>query len=684
MNTKSKLQQLVDAAGPLTAELKTEEGKAWAQRLKRAETIFQNESEDWEVLQTLYSEPYKTLKLSDGTEILIKMPLGWSIIHNRNADLYYRNPDTYVQSRRAPLDRSKDRMIRDLAKTIHADCRTESLVREALENEGSHGFGVIWSSFEQDGHFYDKPIVNEETGEPILGEEGPVTEQSYEATHQAIRMEFVEAPRWRWDPDGRDWETLSDFKWIARMYERSLQSIWEDESIDLERRKMAVHACYKGRQKLTINGSRLTGDELDPRYIMLQCAEIWSLAEKRIVQMLAGEEWDLDAYDMPEEFAQANHGRGKYPARVIFINKPPRKKEDEQKFPIPTLRLIRGLLEDLNHLQELFVEAATNVINKYWTIEGLIDSNTFSNVVESHSREILFLKRDALQELFGPTNPVTPEMLKNVLQLFPTNDDAQKALNYAAMMERIEAQIYEITGQGPGDRGGVSESETATESANIRAQLDKRNADIVERIASDFDDITETIFILLSQHQTLPIPYKRSTGAFSQPVWDEFVEDLSDYTLSFTHAVDSSRPKNRAQVKAERREVSAVVMPFLQGPANPVMKRLAAWTLEPYDADEVLELLQDDTAEIAMQLQRLRMQVQSDETGQLAADEEIATQITELTSQLIQRNLTPADLEALATEDQATPSAGGAGTQSGGSTAGEQRAAEAAAGATVN
>jgi hypothetical protein len=677
----NKLQVLRDSLPRDFISTENEAGKEWAPRFRRADDYFKENSDDWEYLRGLSAKPYHEITITDGDQVYsfrVKIDIS-SIIKNMVADIYYRNPEPFIQARRTPRDKATNRMLSDLGVAIHKMAGTEDEMKKALYNAFAvTGGSILWTSFDQYGDWVEKPVPGQydESMQPVMAD-------TFEPSFERPKVEFVSLWRMRFDPDGRNWN-FCDHQHVFRLYDRPLQDVYEDEKFDEDFRNMLVHWVASNRQNRMSSESRIN-DETDPARILVTFAEGWDRVTKSVVHLPIGPDGAPANFaavlPMPSAFAKAKNGAGAFPARMVAADwVPPDKEQREGFYPIPTARRLRGLIEDMTRLYSLFFQSARAGVRKYIAVEGVLAKDDFSKVMSTDADDIILAKAENLRQVYGP-NLEGLRSMKQLIESIDTGEDRQKAIEYSVMIDKVWEQIYQITGQGPGDRGGVSQAGSATEAANIKMQLDKRTADAVAEVGKAYDDITELLFLLLIEYQSLPIPYQLTTNVFSQPVWDEFqINMLYGMDLAFSHVADSSRPKNKAVERLERKEFLAVAAPFVK--SKRMLNKLVSWAFQPYDYPDPSELFEDPLPEIAKQGAKMLMKLK-DKDGKIdVTDPNVGRALIENYSALIDASLTEADMEELAMGEaqMGADSVNPAGTGPASQSAGEYAAAGAAAG----
>lgn len=686
----TKLNELRESLGA-PPPLEDDEGKEWAERIKRARDRHKKESGDWPILRAYYARPYATVQTSDGHSVVVKIPWIRAYLDNLAADIYVGNPDPYITSRVATdLSDEKDRILREVAKSEHDDLRTCDKVQRGIIEWGLCGFGGLWFTFEQDARTVQEPVLDG-SGQPVLdADDKPTTQDRLVVDDQRIIEEFVGADEYLFDPDGTDWIGLTDFKWIGRIYERTLQEAYGDEESypDPEARKRLVFfvAGHGRGDQTSLNTSRL---EDNIAYLPVKFVELWSLVEKRIVHMPLDAKFTMADKPWPRAFAQASNGRGRYPTRLISDGFAIKTDEsDANPYPTPLARHIRALVEDYIRIWERLLNAGNGIVPRYVTFKGLVDPSLFKRYARSDDSDLLVLDPEKFRSTLGVAEDAPApllEQMKAAIQLLPSSDTKDQIIAYGAMLDRIERLLWQATGQGPADRGGVAPSATATENVNMTAGLERRTRRASESLADVYDDANEIIFLITQVNRTLPLPFVSMTGPNGTAVMKEFDADMiRGARLSFSHATGSSRPPTRDQVKVERSELFAKIAPFADAIRyDPSIRELVAFVVAPYDPPQKLldALLSNPLPPLAEEWLRINLAIKN---GQIPPEQLPAASAREkeLASMMVSNILTPNDKSRIAMSDApnaSTPASGGPGNVSSARSAGQQRAAMASA-----
>lgn len=675
---------------PRPASMETETGKAWADRVARAAKWRDEQMADVPILTSLYAKPYTTISTKDGV-VVVKIPWAKAYIDNLVADLYFRNPDLYVEALvPVEVERMVARECRDIGRALDDELRTSDHMHRAVIEWGTAGFGGIWESHEQRSHL-------EETGEQDVDENGnprydeetgtPVSRQELIVDDQRLREEFVCSRDYLLDPDGTDWIGLTDFKFIGRIYSRSLQDFLDDPEYDEPdtKARLVWYAAGFGRYRDASSTSLeiAAKDEEDVRYINVRCAEMWSAAEGRIVHVPLTGRFHLTEYDWP----RALMARRRYPTRLVSDGYTVPTKAEDNPYPTPLLRHIRALIEDYVRIYDRLLNAGGGVVKRYFTFKGAFERTTFKKWANSDEVELLEIDPEKVRKLIGVEDGAANifEWLGRMMALQPSNDTKNEILAYGAMLDRIESILWQATGQGPADRGGIAPNETATGVAAMAAKLDARTALARERVvASAYRDIHEIRFLFLAENQTLPIPYVSTTPGTNESVWRQFQADMiRGVRLSFRTAVGSAKPPTREQRKVERLELFGKIAPFLeQIRQDPFALALVLFTLEPYDATDVEDMLRrlGQLVPMAKEFMELMLGIRGGQLDPTSPEGvQAAARQQQLATMMSQGILGPGGINLLASGPSAPSNPGNVRSIMSG---GQRRAAEAAAGAT--
>lgn len=665
--------------------MKTEIGTRWRGRLDASEQYHVHNAREWTELRDLLIARYE---LSNRWGANVAM--GWSVIQNLIGSTYYKNPDPRIQPKTAKVSKDVSRMLESVFRGIHSRQNTEDIMKDALLYESFAGFGGHWTSFEQED---PEPEIlptgqyepNPETGEP---------EETFETVQgppvrQEVLGQFVEPFDLRFDPEGRQWD-LSDHKYIVRRYYRTLQEYLDDP--DYENKDMLEEWVRANGKRFHPAPDSLTWSEKanhterDPRYLLVPCWEIWSKAEYRVYHVPVGALFHIGDYEWPDEWKAAR----RYPLVFVALNKVPGDKQKKEGFyPKPSLAFIRTHLENLNRLEALFLDTATLSIRKYLYIKGLIGESEVARIADSDiHRDMIPIDLKNLAEAFnaqGITFNWAEFDLRRLVTLMPQEDRSEATRHMEAIAHELNL-IYQIIGQGPADRGGLAEANSATEALNLAARLEQRIDERIQKVGKFYNQITENFWTTLRRRQTLPIVYQLLVdSADTEAVWGEFSAiELEDMDLVFDHVTGSSRSRNRAQELMERREVLQLALPVLQalGKAREIFG-LLKWAIEPANLRFPDGLFDDALTDLAKQAAVL---VSGVESGRVSP-EQAASATSEILGHIVSAVLTPADMQEVAQMVDEIPLQEGGG--SGGDvaslpsaqSAGQIAASEAAAGA---
>lgn len=696
--------------------LETKEGEEWYPRLERSEKDHNTNATDWEELRALMVEleEFSETVSRDGNGVYVS--LAWSVVQNLTADIYYKNPDPWITPR-GQSHPDLPRVLRDVARVIHTQASTEEIFRDALVAEGFAGFAGHWASFLQYDRDVPVPLVDD-AGFPVLSPDGEVEFEidesgnevtEPEAYHQGIVGEFVSPWDLRFDPDGRRWDLL-DHKYVIRKYWKSLKDFAEDDDYDktgIRMLKAYVRGHQKGSTGVTADddpddgGSLLSGvvefDDKDPAYVMVECNEVWDRTKRRILHIPTGAKFHIKLADWPEDFAEANHGQGEFPLTLIALNKAPEDKRKKKGFwPIPTLRLIRSQLLAIQRLEYLYLESATTAIRKYLAIKGLLGDDEIAKIQDDSNRDVISVDVALLSKVLGAgavgLDPLQVDLRRMIVPLMNPEDGAEMQRIEAAIGHQMQ-MIWQILGQGPGDRGGLADAGSATEALNLAARLEKRIDAKVEQMGKIYDRVTEKFFLLLKGRQTLPVAYARATGPYAEEMWGEFhADEIRDMDLVFKHRTGAQRPRTRVQDFQERSQIFAAASPLSPFAGDTeLLRELFLWSIEPLEAsDGFVERVRKrvDAREIAKQVAQMEVAIAE---GQMdPTDPQVANQLHELQASLVNATLTDEDIARMVSDKQATQDASAQKPKSAGALAyqsalpGEGNAAAGRAGTGVN
>lgn len=606
-------------------KLTTVAGLRWRNRMQASEAYFRDYSKRWSANQELYSGFDKMIS-KFGTYVAVP----FSVVQNWVNDVYYRNPDPLVQDRSGNKDLGK--ILSDLFRTIHRESDSERKMKEALADQFWAGFGALWVSFRQDG------VFDPEVFDFFKNEQGGVI-----PTKQQVLVTRISPWRIRFDPTGREWD-LSDHSYLGVMYEQSLAQVMRDPTVSEDDRRRIMAHYGAGNLSSTYDPQQVryatlatSFNEEDPEFIKIPFWQIWSRPDKQVYRLPLGSSFTLEPQPWNEEFAEADV----FPLLYMAKN---REFEDESRLQgfvgIPDFTLIEPHVRNINKLEALFMAANQHVINKYITYKGVLDQQAAAKLADGTKQfAVIELDKDALNVF--PTEMRDKLSMKEVLGLVPQAE--LKELHHLEGIKNEFEMIWQIIGQGPADRGGVSEAGSATESLGMQQGLGRRMSAARHENGKNFCRLTKLFYLVLKARQTLPLRYQMTT-AFNQQVWQEFSADaLTDLDLHFEYAVGSSEYRTREQEFALRQQMAQVLMPIFQAANNTrLLMKVAQDLVEPLNILGSEQYFNDEASQIAMKLLAILRGLGK---GRILADDpQAAKQIAELVAMLAQAILTPQQL----------------------------------------
>lgn len=676
-------------------KLEDDLGRVWNQRYKASDEYHKDQTWDWKENRELLVE-FRNMVSRYGTYVAI----GYAVMQNLVSDVYFRNPDTWVEDKGGNRDLS--RILTGLFGGIHAEIKTERKMKDALFDQ-CWSLGAIQISYEQKEHDELVPVLDDE-GEPIVDDNGDIPmfedpemgnvplaqvgDDGHFLTQRIVDSQRIVERRvspWRlrYDPDGLDWE-FEDHKYLFIKFKRSLGQCLRDPRFTDEGKQKLVAwfqqrngTNYQNLQKISY--AVLGGEERDPDFLDVELVETWDRVNKQVIYLPCEAEFTIGEHAWPRWLANADNGAGKFPVRVIAFDREP---EDEDGlhgfYPIPPMRRIKPNIYNINRMESLFVEGNTHVVNKYVAPEGLLTSTEMTKLYSDKNREVITYDPKALTQVMPGNAALTPEAVKQLFFLVPQGDN--KEAKHIEGIQHEMNMIAQILGQSSGDRGGLAMAGSATEALGLQQRLQQRLSETREAAAKHYNALTELIFLALKSEQQLPIRYQM-IGEFNESTWAQFAGDQwKDLDLHFNYSTAPQEARTREQEMALRQQVLQVVMPVAQELGDVrLIKWLMQLMVEPLDVTGVEKLLGDDASSIAAQLLQLDYALRN---GQIRpGDPNVAVMKQELTSKLIGATISQSDMQQVA-GGGGPGGGGGSGTpKSPARSAGQQAAAAAASGA---
>lgn len=626
-------------------DLTNDEGQRWVQRANAADAAFRDYSYDWKENQELLTG-FKTLAERYGTYVA----LGYAIQQSYIADTYFADPDPYVQDLRSG---SPDigSILSDLFKSLTRKAEAARYMREGMQDQWWAGFGLLWPSYHQEA--YERPR---------RAALGTAATTELVATRQEPLVRRVSPWRVRFDPDGRDWN-LSDHNWISVDYWQTLAQALADRrySADDKARLVAYFSsadAQTGYHAANVRYSAIYGGtEQDPRYIRVLFREIWARPEKKIRYMPVGAQFVMgDGAEIPNVWPDEYADADLFPALYLARN---RQSEDESGLTgfigVPDIRLIKPQLYNIQRLDSLFIKANRHVINKYLSRRGALDQEAQRKLEDSDKNyEILEVDDDAFQ---APNVSVTDKVsAKDILALVP-----QHELKELRMLEGIRHNmqiIWQVIGQGPSDRGGQAEGNSATDSLIIQQGLKRRmnHARLLGRL--HFVELCKRFFLMLKARQTLPIWYQRRSRNGAPAVWAQFHQDMwADLDLNFDCTVGDSDPRTREEEVSIRRQAAEVLLPIWTNfQDRRRVEALGRMLVEPLNIVGLADLFDDELIDLAKQVYEIDSALNDGVAD--AADVTLAARKQELVAAIISKILADSDIQQVERGGASGPKSG--------------------------
>lgn len=678
--------------GPLSTSL----GKTWAPRRRLSERYYETHSVDFDELLRLYTAS-RQLRDSWQSGWGENIAMGWSVLQNLVADSFFRNPEPVI----LPLTAAREeeaRMLTDLGRSWHETAGTENNVMRARILCGLQGGAVIW--VEEKAEYEDARALDEQTGEPLtnthtmcagcgetrpkyptvaacascgsgdsvdtgdpvldehgqpqslyeLGDDG---EPLKEATEQEFTQSLLSLHDWRVDPDGRNWDH-SDHKWVERRYERSLRDFVEDPAFSEAAKKM-LRTWSKSRR---FQKRRWTADrdnsETDPALLMIECGEIWSMVHGKIIHMPVEAEFHLegateetrDGFPMPKFWFKSKM----YPCVLFAYNWHPPDRYGQMStgyYPIPDLRLVKDRLKNLNRLEGLILNLCTQQTTKHFYPDGLMDGKVQRRVSSDVPRELIAVNYlDVVKKLAG--QGVSVPNLDSMIVTLKVDQREQLVKHFEAFDHEVNL-IRETLSQGPSQRGGVVDSNTATGQLQVGQALERRLDIEGERTSSYIDGLTERFFMLLQNRQSLPVFYRDTSekvGAFRTFV---VTQQFRNLRFSFSHRTGSARGIDREMLRGQVREAINNALPVVQDPT--VMRELLKKLFETFDDPTLADVFKNDLSPLA---EKAAAAIQAVEDGVMGLDE-AGPMLLEFLTSFVNAHLTQAGIDRVAQQAGGVP-----------------------------
>jgi len=627
----------LENAYPLAGlSLSNDDGLLWENRGLASEAYFNDYSWDWEENQELLSD-VRAMQRRYGSDYVA---LADSIVQDFVAAVYYRNPEPFIQDKGGNRDLS--RMVTDVASAMHADADSEQIMKDAFYDQSWAGFGLPFVSFRQD---YEEVPAEEE------GEESEIIVKK-----QKVTVDLISPWDVRFDPRGRKWD-MSDHKYLMFLFFPTLSQIMRWPWMSFEDKQRIIAWNKAGRVGDHFSSDRYSNqlidyvtmgdEETDPDHIQIPMWQIWDRTKKLILYRPAGASFVLTPQPWPEEFEEADC----FPVVYMPKNREAKNRRGTTGFiGIPDIRKIKPFLLAIRRLWSLFLAANQHAVFKYLSPKGALEPGEQAKLMTDVQREIIEFDPENLNAF--PTE-MREKILKEGLLALIEQPDLKETRHLVGIKQALD-MIAQIMGQSSGARGGMPDTETATDSVIVDARLKARESNARHQGGKHYMKLTKLMFLVAKQRHELPIQYQMTTS-YNKKVWAAFSADkLRELDLHFDYGVDSSEPKTRDQQFALYERFAALMVPMLQasGNARTALKLgrdmgdiLGIRNVDQYFNDEVIELLK--------QLATLFHGIQAGEID--PANPQVVAKEMELISQVMSQMLTESDLADVMAQKAGAP-----------------------------
>ncbi len=608
--------------------MSNDNGIRWESRHQASEAYFSDYSFDWEENQALLTD-VRYMQATYGDYVMIAYPM----IQNLIGDVYFKNPRPLITDKRGNRDLS--RMVTDMVESIHNDADSEMAMQDGLQDQSWSGISLVYPAMQQ-------KVYPDEYGDLV-------------PEWQRIIVDSVSPWDARFDPRGRK-RDMRDHAFVSILIQPTLGQLMRWDWLSDEDRRRVIAWNRAGMVDNGTIGDQFTAqridfpamtdqEETDPDIIPVPMWTHWDRTKKLVFLRPAGARFTLTPQPWPEEFAKADIFPFVYRAK----NRESKNKRGTNGFiGIPDVRMIKSNLLAIQRARRLFLEANLHSIFKYLTPKGAFTQAQLDKLQDDKQRGVIEWDATTL-DAFPVELRTDAKLFDELLRLVPQPD-----LKETRHLQTIKLEfdlIAQILGQGSGERGGMPDTDTATDSMIVNQRLNQRLVTMRHEEGRGYKALTRRIVMILKGEQVLPISYQMTT-AYNEKVWMQFsADELRELDLHFDYAVGSSEPRTREKEFELRERMAAILMPVLQarGDTRGMMKvardlvdMLAIRDSEKYFNDVVLDLMK-----------KLAMLFYGVQKGEIdPADPNVVNQQVELIGAIMNEMMTPEDLAAARAEQQ--------------------------------
>lgn len=461
----------------------------WTRRLKRMKEYLEENSKTWRRNEKLLfgDAPVNSVPGLDASRSggMNELSYAWGLVNSLKSMIYIQNPDPFITSQAKDREEAAKRLTQIVAWDMYL-MNVQDHVNSLFDDVFVAGYGCMWNAAESE--VYDH--------EDATGETVP------EVASQQFCGRRVDYNDILVDPQGKLLD-LSDHRYIACAFYPTIASLKEDPTFtdlpeNIEEFPESSESIRKkqgpGPVPKTMPGqSKYKASESDPEYKTICVWEIWDKASKTIYYV-TDNQYHLIG-QMPWKPWLQIGSRVLFPATFLWFHQ-----TTTGFYPKPVIDMIAPQLLELNQIEAMLREDSLTKWRKYAILDELVGDDWTSKITDTGAaNQILKVPSDKLEAIVGQQNMPNVDLRRLIVPL--ENPEPPKDLPMRKAL--VEADIQQIIGYGPGDRGGIPKVRSAREAVMMYERQNQKTSAYSMRVEKFFGEFIAKHVLTLQQLQSI-------------------------------------------------------------------------------------------------------------------------------------------------------------------------------------
>jgi len=555
----------------------------WSARMERGKRHQNENSKFWAENEKLIFG----IDRNGDNEDQADLAYGWGLFKALETAIYVQDPDFYVESK-FNADPDLARRLTDIVRTDVKDMDLKSTGGLMLLDTFVYGYGVGVEIIKTDRNYVRFPAGDKLVTEGIV-EEG---EEAFVPTAQSYEIARVHPKDILFDPKGTRLD-LSDHGWVALAFYPTLKALQDDPSFTLPEKtdslQEASQSTRDGKQEGTTGGKwPIKSVETDPNFKTICVWEIWDKPNQKIVYMTDSGNHILGTKPWPCRLQIGS--RSLFPVTIMAMHPNPK-----GFYPKAEVSLVRRQLVRLNDLEKQMDGYYRNRWRKHVAPSSLLSPDQAAHLTDtSGAHDVILLEKDELDSFIGPSgNSAQMDLGRLVVQL----QDPMVQQDYYLRKQGIEADISQILGYGPSDRGGLPQTRSAREAVMINDSKQQKLVKRADAIADFYRWACEKHLALLQKTMSVERAARRYPPAGGMAEWFGYKAEDIQGDFAFVVYAGSSGPRSTETKKQQILQEFQTLAPFLQAEGKPVFPLLRQYA-SVMGWDNIEELFGSGRAEL--------------------------------------------------------------------------------------